>query len=266
MKHRKEPIGFFYNVILQESGIPVIHAGLVMISKNTGLDLLARPYVYMALLQRKKYGSFYFTNISSTPSIVGTFAELFTEVWPSHKSKSLVKPPHSDYKNVVKLLYNSYILPYFPEQNLGLDLKRFTITSSSNAMGFDTNLRNLSRHSSLGANIFCNFWIDYTKGEDLIQVGWVGKRCTLKHNALLAFNKVKEGASFAFQALQAKTESKSKNRIGIEPKILIKHPSVDSSLSHVSETVASKQASMNENALNEKQINANSPIMSDLQN
>src|SRR5689334_3676405 len=55
IKDHGEPIGFFYNMILREKPIPVIHAGLVMVAKNQGHDLIGYPYSYMTYLQFKQF-------------------------------------------------------------------------------------------------------------------------------------------------------------------------------------------------------------------
>jgi hypothetical protein len=166
-----EPVGMFYNPILQLNPLRIIHAGLVVIAKNKGIDLLKVPYCYLNLLQWRHFGSYYYTNISSTPSIVGSFAEQYRNVWPSHLSSQL-KPPSKEYEKVLETVYRDYVERHFPGETQ-LDRKRFIIRSESKEMGFETNLRRLPRHTKLLANFFCQYWIDYSAGEDLVQVGRV---------------------------------------------------------------------------------------------
>ena len=184
MRSQGQTVGFFYNVILQIKPIVAIHAGLVMIAANQGLDLLKVPYVYMALLQRKKYGSYYYTNISSTPSIIGAFGDVFSNVWPNYR-KSLVRPPNKQYIEILNLLAKNYIAVHFPMEKIEIDAKRFVMKSPQGEMGFEQNVRKLSRYHKLAANLFCIFWLDYTKGEDIIQVGKVDLKFALKINAQL---------------------------------------------------------------------------------
>jgi hypothetical protein len=172
-----EAIGFFYNVILQIIPDVVIHAGLVLITKNKGVDLLSIPYSYLSYYQWKEFGSYYYTNISSTPSIIGTFTDLYTQVWPSDKANQL-KPPKK-YVEIAELVFKRYVEKYFSGKNT-FDKKRFVLTSKSKEMGFETDLRKLPRYPDQNVNLFCLYWLDYAHGEDLIQVGRVGFWCALK--------------------------------------------------------------------------------------
>ena len=179
MRLAGETVGFFYNVILEEKPIPAIHAGLVMIAKNNGVDLLKIPYAYMAILQRRKFGDYYYTNISSTPSIIGTFSDLFSDVWPNYKG-SLIRPPNKEYVHVLNLLSKEYIAKYFPTDKIEIDSRRFVMKSPQKEMGFEQDPRKLSRYHNLEANLFCIYWLDYSKGEDIVQVGRVDFKFTVK--------------------------------------------------------------------------------------
>ena len=188
MRTNGEVVGFFYNVILQVKPVPAIHAGLVMISANQGLDLLKIPYIYMALLQRRKFGSYYYTNISSTPSIIGAFGDVFSNVWPNYRD-SMIRPPNREYVKILNLLAQNYIAVHFPTEKIEIDAKRFVMKSPQQEMGFEQNFRKLSRYRRLEANLFCIFWLDYSKGEDIIQVGKVDLKFAFKIGAqLLVWN------------------------------------------------------------------------------
>lgn len=190
VREKSEPVGFFYNMILRESSIPVIHAGLVMVAKNRGHDLIGYPYSVMTYLQYRRYGKHYYTNISSTPSIVGVFSDSFSGVWPSYKGNQ-IKPPSRAYHEVLGLLEDQYIKKYFHREALEIDKKRFVLRSSSSQMGFETDLKKLSRYRKPEVNYFCMFWLDYSKGEDLIQVGCVDLKAVLKIKIYYAIQKFK---------------------------------------------------------------------------
>ena len=193
-----ETIGFFYNVILQREPFPAIHAGLVMIAANQGLDLLKVPYVYMALLQRRKFGSYFYTNISSTPSIIGAFGDVFSNVWPNYR-RSLVKPPNKEYIKILHLLSTKYIAVHFPMEKIEIDAKRFVMKSPQREMGFEQNFRKLSRYHKLEANLFCIYWLDYSKGEDIIQIGKVDLKFAIKTNLQLFLWNLYDGFSRLFR-------------------------------------------------------------------
>lgn len=179
IRDQGEAVGFFYNNVLQINPFPVIHAGLVLIAKNRGVDLIRKPYAYLSLLQYFKYGPHYYTSISSTPSIVGIFSDLYQSVWPSPRQSAL-KPPSKEYLEVLRILKKEYIDAYFPGEGLEVDAKRFVLRSTTREMGFETDLRRLPRYHDMNANLFCLFWLDYSKGEDMIQIGRVGPLFALR--------------------------------------------------------------------------------------
>jgi hypothetical protein len=198
IRDEKGLVGFFYHVILQEKPFCVIHGGLLVINRNKGVDLLLGPYHHMALLQWKKYKNYYFTNISNNPAAIGHFSNGFSHVWPSHKS-NLIRPPSKDYVVVLNLLYRHYIQQYFPNEGMKLDPKRFVLTYQLKDMGFEGDMRKLSRYPEIESNVFCMFWIDYSKGEDLVQVGVVDLKCIISI-----------GISFALRSIIGKLKALKK--------------------------------------------------------
>jgi len=167
-----EPVGLFNNVILQRSSPTAIHAGLIMIARNTGVDLMRTSAIYMTILQRRKYGSYYYTNISAIPFSIGVFCDVFRRAWPSYRSP-MARPPGPDHLRMLDLLYKEYVQRYFPGDGVAIDRKRFVLRSPVDQMGFEPDIRKLPRHPKLQANLFCMFWLDYSRGEDLIQIGKV---------------------------------------------------------------------------------------------
>ena len=197
MRKGGEPRGFFYNLVLQERPRPVIHAGLVMIAKNDGVNLMGVSYIHLAHMQRRKYGDYFYTNISATPSIVGNFGDLVSDVWPYY-SANLIKPPSKEYLGVLSLLYREYISRYFPDDGIEIDSKRFVMRSPSKQMGFEQDPRKLSRYYKFETNLFCTYWLDYSKGEDMIQVGKVDLKCIVRSGLYLCALILKEKIGMLF--------------------------------------------------------------------
>lgn len=176
------PSGFFYNVILEYSDMNIVHQGLVLISKNIGENLLYYPYVQSNIFIREKIGDYYITSISSVPSIIGEIHNIFDEVWPSPYT-NLVRPHKKEYTIIAEKVFNDYVKKYFPfPEEVVFNKKRFIIESKAKEMGFERDIRNLSRDSRLDVNLFCQFWIDYSKNEDLIQVGYFGNNAFEKNS------------------------------------------------------------------------------------
>jgi hypothetical protein len=161
--------GFFYNYIIDYDPL-FIHQGLVLIYKNHGNDLITIPYMYSnTILYRYFKKEFFLSNISTVPKIVGIFTDIFENVWPSHRSENVERPP-KEYIALGEKLFNSYIKPFFPE-GVFFNSRRFVLTSPLKEIGFETNIRELPRYKDLQVNLFLHFWIDLTKGEDIIQIG-----------------------------------------------------------------------------------------------
>jgi len=179
MRLEGEPVGLFYNVILQRTSPTAIHAGLIVIARNTGVDLMRTVAIHMTFLQSRRYGSYYYTNISAIPFFIGVFSDICSQTWPSYRSQ-LTRPPSADHRRMLDLLYREYVQRYFPGDGIELDRRRFVLRSSVEGMGFEPELRKLPRHPKLEVNVFCMFWLDYSRGEDLVQIGKVDRMVRFK--------------------------------------------------------------------------------------
>lgn len=165
-----EAYGFLISPILTYGNKFILHAGLVIIEKNPGVNLTALLALGNFMMGYEKLGAVYSTNISSTPSIIESFSELLPGSWPGPDMK--LKNPPKGYRDVVKILKEDYMNKYFPDaEKLIVDYKRFTLTSNSKEMGFTTDFHKISRADKFKYNLFCHAWIDYEKEEDIIQVG-----------------------------------------------------------------------------------------------
>lgn len=150
----------------------VVHAGLVMINHNSGSNLIARASTGTAVLAYRKLGFYFSTNISSTPSIVEAFSNITHKAWPSPKMQ-LIKPPRG-YRQVAESLVDNYVRHNFMAgDQVEFDARRFVLRSSSQKMGFHTNIRQISRPTDFQFMNFCFIWLDYEKEEDMVQVGVV---------------------------------------------------------------------------------------------
>lgn len=182
------PVGFLISPILLGLELNIVHAGLTVISKNHGDNLLGLLSLGLARVIAMKFKKAYVTNISSTPSILENFAKFTAKTWPDPDAK-LTRAP-KNYSKVFDILFDTYIYKYFenPDQVLK-DKKRFVIQSSSKKMGFNTNLRQLSRSTNFKYLSFCFTWLDYEKEEDLVQIGVIDFMMGLKIKTIFYFLK-----------------------------------------------------------------------------
>ena len=174
-----QPVGFLLSPILECPGLSVVHSGLVVIKDNPGVNLLGLLSLCMALVVHRAYGRTFFTNISSTPSIIETFSRSVKDPWPGPHANLL--KPSATYRTIARRLFEDYVLNYFPyPESVEFDEKRFTIRSESELMGFNTTFRQLSRSCDFTYLNFCFTWLDYDREEDMIQVGEFGWLQALK--------------------------------------------------------------------------------------
>ena len=183
-----EAVGFLLTPILAESPQPIAHGGLTVIAKNCGINLLGLLTLCNANVLYERYSRIYVTNISSTPSIIEASAKFSRKVWPDPDA-DLIKPPRA-YREVFDTLINKYVLKFFEDpETVVADRKRFVIRSNSRKMGFNTNMRELSRSVKYKYLSFCFTWLDYELEEDLVQVGVVDWLVGLRNKAMLFYLK-----------------------------------------------------------------------------
>ena len=175
----KIPAAFLISPIIKSEGITIVHAGLVISRYNHGTNLLALLSAGSAKIVSKRLGKVFVTNITSTPSIVENFARFSVKPWPDPDAM-LIKSPKK-YKKIANLLFEKYVKQYFPEpEAVVLDTKRFVLRSNSENMGFNTNLRELSKSADFKYCNFCYMWLDYEAEEDLLQVGVFNRYVALR--------------------------------------------------------------------------------------
>jgi hypothetical protein len=167
------PCGFLISPLLSSlKGKPIVHSGLVVISKNPGVDFATLMGFGNLCLAYEKLGPVYATNITSTPSIVESFMEMVPGSWPSPDVSVKVAP--KGYREVVKVLKEEYMDLYFSDPGkIDINYKRFILTSNSQEMGFTTDFHKISRSNDFKYMLFCHAWVNYEKEEDIIQVGEV---------------------------------------------------------------------------------------------
>lgn len=165
-----ESVAFLISPILNGTDRPILHSGLMIIGKNPGARIMELLFLINVRYSFKKLGSYYVTNITSTPSAIEGFCEIVSGSWPG-PNVALRKVPRG-YKDIVQKLKTDYLDFNFPDSDqINVDYKRFVMTSKSSEMGFKTNYYKVSRANNLKYNLFCHSWINYEEEEDIIQVG-----------------------------------------------------------------------------------------------
>ena len=164
--------GFFYAVVVNDR-LRLVHQGLIMIIKNEGVDLLTAPYhllnqLIFEELDRRPY---FASNITAMPKSIGSFCDLFSDVWPSPSADQL-KCQFPEYRVLLDELVNGYIKRIFPPSyEVKLCKNRFVLKSEIREMGFETDFHRLARDSRFEMNLFTHMWLKHDQEEDMVQVG-----------------------------------------------------------------------------------------------
>jgi len=167
--HNGVPIGFNYFVILAEN---FVHVGLIVINKNSGLDLMRAMTVVgqNVTLSNIGFKPLYSSTITSVPKAYEMFLNITSECYPSPKL-SLQRPP-AIYKDLIKILHVNYIKQYFPASaQINVNEKKFILQSIKREAGFKEEFHELPRAKKLLNNLFCQCWINYANDEDIIAIG-----------------------------------------------------------------------------------------------
>ena len=171
-----QPGGFEMASLFYRGDKTLLHGGLVVITQNLGNNLMMLLVTGTLLVAYRKEGRIYSSNITSTPSGIEVFARTLSRVWPDPDT-TLIRPPR-DYKEVAQILYEEYIEKNFLDPHLlHMDYRRFVLSSSSQKMGFVTDFHRVSRPSNFKYLSFCHVWLNYSREEDMIQIGLVDWRC-----------------------------------------------------------------------------------------
>ncbi len=190
LSDQESPFGFLVSPILKTQNGHLLHAGLIIFSRNPGGDFLQLVTLENFTMAYRSYGKILVTNITSTPSIIEVFSNTVNRAWPSPKMNTKICP--KEYRNAIVNLKEQYMDRYFPEDSkVEINSKRFTMTSNSNDMGFSTNYYELSRATKYIYQSFCKTWINYDKSEDVIQVGEINLFTYINQILKLIFLKIK---------------------------------------------------------------------------
>lgn len=190
-------IGFFNSYVVDDA-TRFNHAGLIIISKNPGffdlMDFMCRTN-FLFLYLNNGFNPIRMSNITCVPYGIELFAELTKNTFPDiYQNQRVLPKTHKKYLDLIKF---NYIDQYFPNpEHCKIDYKRFVLRCQAKEFGFQTDFFTLSKAYSNEYNVFSKMWIDYSKDEDLIQIGEIGMEYLFKNPVL--------SISFIFKHLKNK--------------------------------------------------------------
>jgi hypothetical protein len=153
----------------------VIHLGLVITTKSRlGRELLFLIYFWplVYVLTLRKFRPFWITSVSMEPSIIGAVADNFGGVFPHYLNKT--RPSELQHR-IAEDVFNDHGQEFGMGPSAALDKHNFVIRGS--CCGPSDTLRVDFRHSARyivpACNRFCEEVLNYSRGDELLQVGQV---------------------------------------------------------------------------------------------
>ena len=152
--------------------VEVLHLGLVMVvldQRQRKLSWVLYGLTCFLILVRRQMRPVWITSVTQVPAVVGMVDQMFTGVWPSPMSQ-----PHSlSHMMIAQAVMADHRHVFGVSDAAGFDVDRFVITDAYTG-GSDALAKTwgvAAKHREDAYNIFCAAHLDYTRGDDLLQVG-----------------------------------------------------------------------------------------------
>ena len=152
--------------------VEVLHLGLVMVVPDQWqgkLSWVLYGLTCFLILVRRQMRPVWITSVTQVPAVVGMVDQMSTGVWPSPMSQ-----PHSlSHMMIAWAVMADHRHVFGVSDAAGFDVDRFVITDAYTG-GSDALAKTwgvAAKHREDAYNIFCAAHLDYTRGDDLLQVG-----------------------------------------------------------------------------------------------
>jgi hypothetical protein len=172
-----KPIAFnampVMQIALGSENIEAVHLGLVMVDPNFrggGLSWILYGLTCLLLFFRRQMRPLWVSSVTQVPAVVGMVAETFDNVWPGQKD---IPAPSFAHTHIARQIMRDYRHIFGVGYEAGFDDKRFIITnaytggSDNLKKSFDT----ATKHREAHFNDLCRNWLDYDRGDDVLQIG-----------------------------------------------------------------------------------------------
>ena len=152
--------------------VEVLHLGLVMVvpdQRQRKLSWVLYGLTCFLIFVRRQMRPVWITSVTQVPAVVGMVDQMFTGVWPSPMSQ-----PHSlSHMMIARAVMADHRHVFGVAGAAGFDVNRFVITDAytggSDALAKTWDVA--AKHREDVYNTFCAAHLDYTRGDDLLQVG-----------------------------------------------------------------------------------------------
>jgi len=127
----------------------------------------------------RKLKGFYVTNVSQVPAALGIIADTIGNLYPHYKKRGV---PNGKQLGVARWLLANYRRQFGVGDDATFDEQDFIIRNSYT--GGSDNLKksyeNCQRYRDERCNEMCRKMLDYDRGDDFLQVGWVNGQSLLR--------------------------------------------------------------------------------------
>lgn len=172
-----QPIAFnalsVMDVELDGIQMEVTHLGLVMIDpdvRGQGLSWVLYGLTALVLFMRDGFRPKWISNVSQVPSAIGMVSETFSDVFPSPRSGARQSFSHLQ---LARGIMTGHRAVFGVGADAGFDEMRFVITNAYTG-GSDALKKTFEaapKHRDETYNGFCGRELDYTRGDDFLQIG-----------------------------------------------------------------------------------------------
>ncbi|WP_234417080.1 hypothetical protein [Loktanella sp. Alg231-35] len=170
------PVAFNALAVMQLDTEPrpteVLHLGLVMVDpdeRSKNLSWVLYGLTCFLIFFRRQFRPVWVSNVTQVPAVVGMVSQMFSTVWPS---------PDGGRRTLNHLLLAREIMATHRDvfgvgDDAGFDEDQFVITDAYT--GGSDDLRKTwdaaPKHREARYNSFCEQRLDYTRGDDVLQLG-----------------------------------------------------------------------------------------------
>lgn len=161
------------DVEVQGRRIEVMHLGLLVIHpryQRRGYQGLLYGLGAFSLYHRLRDRPVWISNVTEVPAVFGAVADRFLEVYPSYAEQ---RPPPPLHREIARQIMTHHRHEFGVGPEAGFDEERFVIqgsyTGGSDAL--KKRFEDAPRHRKDAANEFCRRHLDYSRGDDFLQLG-----------------------------------------------------------------------------------------------
>ena len=150
----------------------VLHLGLVMVDpdeRSGGLSWILYGLTCFALFLRQRMRPLWVSSVTQVPAVVGMVAETFSTVFPAQDGTR----QSFAHRHLAHQVMRHHRAAFGVGEDAGFDLDRQVITDAYT--GGSDNLKKTfavaAKHRKDAYNAYCEDQLDYTRGDDVLQVG-----------------------------------------------------------------------------------------------